>query len=192
MVDSTPTGQAPPFEHGVDPPVEIGQHMGRRRRADMAGAIGRGRRDRAARRRDQAARLRVGRHAKADAVEAGARQIADARAVGQRQDQRQRPGPEGRGQPFGARIEAPFPTRPGHVRDMGDQRIEARSALGAINAGDRARVGGERAKAVNRLGRKSDQPAGAQNRRRLGDSAGASRQKPGRPLAFLVQTANPV
>ena len=72
------------IEHGVDPAFEVGQHMGGGRGADMAGQIGRGRRDRAAGRRNHAARQGVGRDAQGHAVESGPRQIADARAVAAR------------------------------------------------------------------------------------------------------------
>ena len=52
--------------------------------------------------------------------------------------------------------------------DMGDQRIEGRPALGLVEAGDRGRIGGVRAEAVNGLGRERDQPARAQGTRGRG------------------------
>jgi hypothetical protein len=42
---------------------------------------------------------------------------------------------------------------------MGDQRIEGRPALRLVDAGDRGRIGGIGAEAVDRLGRECDQPA---------------------------------
>ena len=48
------------------------------------------------------------------------------------------------------------------VGNMGDQRIERRPALGLIEPCHRGGVGGVGAEAVDRLGRKRDQPAGGQ------------------------------
>jgi hypothetical protein len=48
---------------------------------------------------------------------------------------------------------------------MGDQGIEGRPALGLVEAGDRGRIGGVGAKAVDGLGRKSDQSARSQRTR---------------------------
>jgi hypothetical protein len=49
------------------------------------------------------------------------------------------------------------------VREMDDQRIERRAPLGREDRRHRMRVGGIGPKAVNGLGRKRDQPAGAKN-----------------------------
>ena len=51
--------------------------------------------------------------------------------------------------------------------EMDDQGIEARPALGSEDSGDRPVVGGIRAEAVDRLGRKGDQPAGPKEIRGL-------------------------
>ncbi len=53
---------------------------------------------------------------------------------------------------------------------MGDQGIEARAALGGVDAGHRPRVGGVRAEPVDGLGGKGDEAAGAEQCRRLGDA----------------------
>ena len=57
---------------------------------------------------------------------------------------------------------------------MGDQRIEGRPALGLVEAGDRGRIGGIGAEAIDGLGRERDQPALSQDtrRRRHGGLAG--------------------
>jgi hypothetical protein len=53
-------------------------------------------------------------------------------------------------------------TEPGRGREIGDvnnERIEARPALGLVDAGNGARVGGVGGKAVNGLGRNGDRLA---------------------------------
>ena len=55
---------------------------------------------------------------------------------------------------------------------MGDQRVEARPALGLEDARDRARVGGVGAQAVDRLGRKRHELAAPQRLGRGGDGLG--------------------
>ena len=52
---------------------------------------------------------------------------------------------------------------------MHDQRIEARPPLGGENAGHRLAIGGVGAQAIDRLGRKGDQSAMAQDMRGMGD-----------------------
>ena len=115
--------------------------------------------------------------AQADGIEAGARQITGLRCFGQRQHQRERPRPKSLGQFFGAVVETPFPPRQRHIGDMGDERVETRAAFGAINARHGAGVGCVGAKPVNGLGRKSHQPARAQDFRRRADPGGVGRQQ---------------
>ncbi len=57
---------------------------------------------------------------------------------------------------------------------MGDQRIEGGPALGLVEPGDRGRIGGVGAEAIDGLGRERDQPALGQDtrRRRHGGLAG--------------------
>ena len=73
--------------------------------------------------------------------------------VSKRQHQRQRPRPERLGELLRQRIEQR--DRSCHLkrRDMGDQRIEARPALGLEDARDGAAVGGVAGQAVDGLGR---------------------------------------
>ena len=52
---------------------------------------------------------------------------------------------------------------------MDDQRIEARPALGLVDARDRLGVGRVGGKAVDRLGRHRDRLAGQDQPRRFGD-----------------------
>ena len=56
--------------------------------------------------------------------------------------------------------------RGGEIADMGDQRIEGRPALGLVEPGDRRRIGGVGAEAIDGLGRERDQPALGQARAR--------------------------
>ena len=62
---------------------------------------------------------------------------------------------------------------------MDDQRVEARPALGGVDARDRLAVGGVGGEAVDGLGRHRDQLAGADQPRRLGDRLGAVGQDAG-------------
>ena len=68
------------------------------------------------------------------------------------------------------------------VRHMRDQRIEARAALGRIEPRDRFAVGGVGAEAVDRLGRKRDQPAVRRARARPPRSRRGSRRANVSPL----------
>ena len=63
------------------------------------------------------------------------------------------------------RVETGDPPRGGEIADMGDQRIEGRPALGLVKPGDRGRIGGVGAEAIDRLGRERDQPALGQDTR---------------------------
>ncbi len=73
--------------------------------------------------------------------------------------------------------------RGGEIADMGDQRIEGRPALGLVEPGDRRRVGGIGAEAIDGLGRERDQPALGQAARRRGHGGLAG----GQNLRFQVQ-----
>ena len=82
------------------------------------------------------------------------------RLRGQRQDERQRAGPERLGEPVGAGVEggdAAGGVAVGYVRD---QRVVRRAPLRAVDGRDGARVAGERAEAVDGLGREGDEAAG--------------------------------
>ena len=56
-------------------------------------------------------------------------------------------------------VETGNPPGGGEIADMGDQRIEGGPALGLIKPGDRGRIGGVGAEAIDGLGRERDQPA---------------------------------
>ena len=167
-----PDLRRPAIQHGVDPTIEVLEHMGRRRRADAPRAIGRGRRDRNAGRRDQRKGDRVGRHAQRDAVEARAGEVRHRAAPRRWHHQRQRAGPEGAGQGQGVAIEAPLLRRGREVRHMGDERVEAGPALGGVDA--RHGLGGARigAEPVDGLGREGDEAPRAQQGGSGGDPGG--------------------
>ena len=122
------------------------------------------------------ARSRCAGYPDRDGVEAGGGEIGH-RAVGRLgQHQRQRARPEGFGQQQCARVKTADPPRRIEVADMGDQRIEGRPALGLVKPGDRGRVGGVGAEAINRLGRERDQPAPGKDARRRGHGSLAGGQ----------------
>jgi hypothetical protein len=120
-----------PVHHGVDAPVEVGDDMGGGGRADMAGAVGGGRGDRAAGGGEQRLRHRVARHAQAHCLKAGAGEVGDVSARGGGHDQRQRSGPEGAGESGRIGVEATEAERRLDRRHVGDQRVEARPPLAA-------------------------------------------------------------
>ena len=64
---------------------------------------------------------------------------------------------------------APIALGRGQVRHMDDQRVEARAALGGIDARDRFGVGGVGGEAVDGLGRHRDRLAGEHQPRGFGD-----------------------
>ena len=101
-------------------------------------------------------------HADRHGVETRARQIADGRHVLDRRDDGQRSGPELTGQVTGALVEVGDPFGGLQIGDVGDQRVEARPALGLEDRRHGGRIGRVRAQAIDGLGRQDDQPARAQ------------------------------
>ena len=65
------------------------------------------------------------------------------------------------------------------IPDMHDQRIEARPALGFVDARHRFAIGGVGSKPVDRLGRHRHGPARGDQARGLGDRVGPEGQEPG-------------
>ena len=96
-----------------------------------------------------------------------------------RQHQRQRARPERLGQRGRSGVKARDLPRGGDIADMGDQRIEGRPALGLVEVGDRGRIGGIGAEAIDGLGRERDQPALGQHTRRSRHGGLAGRQNLG-------------
>ena len=108
------------------------------------------------------------RDADGDAVQPGAGEIADPVAVPHRRHEGQGARPEGLGQGAGAGVEDGDRLGLHRVGDMGDQRIEARPALGFEDGGDGGgvpRVGGQ---TIDGFGRQDDEPAGGQGLGGLG------------------------
>ena len=88
------------------------------------------------------------------------------------QDEGQRPRPKSRGRLASTIVENGKRLCLGQPRDMDDQRVEAWPALGRENLGDGALVGRIAAEPIDGLGRKGDEPAGAQQRGGAGDRPG--------------------
>ena len=152
----------PAVEHRIDSPLEVAEHMVRRRRADTAGPVGGGSGHRAADPAEQGVRQRMGGHAQAEAVEAGAGEVGHRAGRCGRHDEGQRARPEGFREPPRGGVEQALGLGGLEARHMGDERVEARALLGLVDArhgfGPR-RVGAE---AVDGLGREGDEPAVAQ------------------------------
>ena len=105
-------------------------------------------------------------------IEPRGHQIRDPRSRAQRQHEAERSGPEGRGQAFGLGADPGDGARGLQIGQMHDQRVEARPALRLEDPRDRhvrARVA---AKAIDRLGRKGDKLALAQQRGGGGKAVG--------------------
>ena len=168
--------RCPAIDDEIDAAAEVGLHVRRLGRRHMAGAVCRRRHHRSAERRENIAGDGVVGNAHRDAVETGRRQCRH-RTIGRLgQDERQRPRPEGVGEPRRIGIKARQRLRRWAIDNSGDQRIERRPALGLVDARDRPPGGRIGAEAVDRLGRERDQPAGGKDVRRLGDRAGIGRQ----------------
>ncbi len=180
MVDSTPTGVAPPSTIRSTRPSQIGKHVRGHGRRDMAGAVGRRRHHRPAEAGEERSRHRMIGHAHRDGIEPGRRQIGH-RASGRfAQHQRQRSRPERCGEPRGFGGELRQRVRRGKIGHMRDQRVERRPPLGRIEPRHRLAIAGVGAEPVNRLGRKGDEPAGGQNARGLRDRSIVGAQNPRR------------
>src|SRR5207237_561921 len=75
------------------------------------------------------------------------------------------------------------------AEDVDDERIGGGTALGGVDGADRERFEGEPAEPVDGLGGEGDEPARAQERRRLGEGAGALRGDQG--ACHPVEIARP-
>ena len=75
-------------------------------------------------------------------------------------------------------VESGNPHGGGEIADMGDQRVEGGAALGLIKPGDRGRIGGVGAEAIDRLGWERDQPALAKAAAGLGHGSLAGGPNP--------------
>ncbi len=145
-------------DHG-DAAAEIVRDMRRGRRADAPAAIGRGRGERPIRRPEQRLCDAMRRHAQRQRIEARRHQIGDAGLRPPLDNQRQRARPERLCElARGARQHAD-PLGAGEIRNMHDQRIEARPSLGFENGRDRPSVRGVGAEPVDRLRRERDERA---------------------------------
>jgi hypothetical protein len=128
-----------------------------------AGRIGRRRGKRRPEQPDQFLR-RTFRTAQSDSLQPRRNEACDLRSRLQRQDQCQRPGPECLGQLSGQRVELREFICHADARNMNNQRVERRSALGLIYRSHSLAVGGISGKPIHRFRRRSDKPAAAQMR----------------------------
>ena len=101
-----------------------------------------------------------------DAVQPRPRQVADPGL--ERRDDGQRARPEAAAERQGALVEIGDRLGRFQVGDVGDQRVEARPALGGENPRHGLTVGGVGGEPVDRLGRQDDQGALAERRGSLG------------------------
>jgi hypothetical protein len=150
------------IEDQVDRAAQRCRHMGRAGRADSAAAVGRRRCQRQAGLGQNRAHHRMRGTAQRHRLEAGRHRGGQRRVVPPRQNQRQWPRPERRGQPpsivdigqFRRRLE---------IGDVNDQRIEIGPPLRPKDRRHRLRAVGAGRQAIDGLGRHRDQPASAQD-----------------------------
>lgn len=126
--------------------------------------------------RDNCARPDMARHPDCNAVQSRAGQIADPYSIADRRDDGQRPGPEGLCQGTGVVVKDGDGLSLDSVCDVGDQRIEARPALGFKDGGDRDGVAGVGSQAINGLGRQNYETAGCESLGGLGVGRTQSRR----------------
>ena len=158
------------IEDKLDLVAEIALHVLGLRGADPAGRIGARCSQRTSEGYDQFACKALG-NTDADRIEPCGTQRMNGATGRKRQNQGQRPRPERLGELARKRIEHRMALRHCEVRHMRDQRIEARSALDLVDAGDRLRTGGIGRQPIDGLGR---------DRHRLGifQHLAATRQRP--------------
>lgn len=138
-------------------------------RTDGAGQIGAGRGNRPPGGFDQGERGVMRRNADGERIQPRAGQQIDGAIGFPGQYQRQGTGPEGGRERPGPRIERHQRFGLCQSGHMDNQRVEMRASLGGKDPGQGLAVGGVAAQPVDRLGRKGDQPAGADQRSGLGD-----------------------
>lgn len=108
-------------------------------------------------------------HAKAYRREAGSDERSDRGLVLEWHDERQRARPVPLGKRAGRGVERSDTLGCGEVWNMDNQRVEAWSSLGFVDARNRLGVGSVSGEAVDRLGCDRDRLAGEDQPRRLGD-----------------------
>ena len=160
------------IDDGVDFAVEIVEDVGRRCGADMAEDVGAGRRDRHSRGTNKFERNRMRGHP--DSCERTARgdDVWDSRSA--RQQERQRPRPEGAYELLGSirDIRGNFEEHRiliGRSRDVDDDGIPRGAMLGLEDAGDSFGIECVGSEAVYRLGGQGNQASAAKNLRCLSD-----------------------
>jgi hypothetical protein len=104
----------------------------------------------------------MARHPQRHGVEPCKRQIGDAGGGPLRQHQGEWPRPERGGEALRIAVENGKPPRRGRVGDVGNQRVEARPALGGVEPRHRLAIAGGGAEPIDRLGGEGDKPAGRQ------------------------------
>ena len=181
MVDFESHRRRPAVDDQLDTAAQVGEHVLRGCRRHVSRAVRRRRHQRAADRGQDVARDRMAGNPHGDRIEArgGKFRHRAIRTPGQHQGEGARP--ERRRQPFGVGVEAGKRPRGGSVGHVRDERIERRSALGLIEAGDRLGVGGVGAEPIDGLGGEGDEAArGEHARGQRGGRATLGRTVPGR------------
>ena len=183
IVDSIPTGVAPPSSTASMRPSRSARTWCGVGRADPAGTVRR-------RRRHRPADARPGAPGRADGREPARPRCRAPRGRGRRRGrpaQRGTTSVSGPGQNAAASSartvveHGPSPARPPTSGDVGDEGVEARPLLGGVDARHRRRIGRVGAQPVDRLRREGDEPAAPQDRGRLGQTPPRRRRKPPRP-----------
>ena len=155
-------GTAAAVDDGVDLAVHVLEHVLRGGGAGTAGGVAAGRGDGNARRGDDAQRRRVVRAAHADRRQTRRRLRGNDIAAGE--DHRQRAGPEALREQIRLRRHVmAVPLEPRGVRNVDDEGVVLRTALGLKDVPHGLAVEGVRTQTVDRLRRDADEPAAAEN-----------------------------
>ncbi len=190
-----PDAARPRVQHRIDPPIEVGEHMLGRGRADVAEAIGTGSGEWQAGALNERECGRMRGHAHTDEVTPGGdcrRQVWVAW-----QEERKRPRPESihQGSCRGGNV-ADHTHQHGIVADVHDERIPVRAFLGSKNAFYRGGVQCVCRQTVDRLRGHCDQLAGTQQLRRAFAVAFMVRmemlcqdQTASAPMTFMVRVS---
>ena len=161
------------IQHHAHLAIQAGEHMFRARRADAAAAIGRRRGEGATALADQRAHRGMRRQAQRDRRQSCGHEMRQAALRFHRQDQRQRAGPKLFCEHLCNWREMRQRVRHVAIRDMDDERVEARPALGAVNGRHRMIVGRIGRQPIDGFGRNGDGFARADEQRRFAQRLGA-------------------
>ena len=166
MVDSTPTGVGPAVDDQVDAAAQIGQHMLRRRRRDMAGTVRGRRHHRLAELRQNGERDRVVGHPQRDGRRPAVASSATAQSGRLGTTRVSGPGQRACASRAASASKRPSPAAAAMSGTWQMSGLKRGPALGLIEARDRFAIAGIGAEPIDGLGREGDKAARGEAARR--------------------------